>query len=61
MSRKFIGVGEGLVVAAFALSSAGDVALPRAFRIVDKWGSFFALAAAPSTKTNLDSRSFAIC
>ena len=60
MSRRSIGVGEGFEAVVAVFASAGDVAVPRAFRIVDKCGSFFAFCADPSTKTNLLSKSSAL-
>lgn len=60
MSKKSMGVGEGFVVAALAFASAGTVVVPRALRMVDRWGSFFAFYVDPSTKTNLFSSSYAI-
>ena len=60
MSSRSMGVGDGLLGSPLAGSDC-SVGYPRALRIVDIWGNFFALDAAPSTKTNLDTRSFAIC
>ena len=49
-----VGVAVGVSVSVSVVSS------PRSLRILDVWGSFFALAAEPKIKTNFYSSSVAI-